>query len=100
MRSPKGSEGIYIFAKLKGFENYKKWAWEIGFALLDAGLIAYADGRSSKPEPYTKIAILSKEGSALLTEKKIEKQETEIEKWIFNNARTCGKIGRIYTRSV
>lgn len=45
----KGTEGIYIFAKLKGTEHHKEWAREMGFALQDAGLESYADGTSIKP---------------------------------------------------
>ena len=62
--------------------------------------MAYANSKSLKPEPYTKIAIFFKEKSALLTKKKIEKQKAKIEKWILNNAHTRGKIGRMCTRSI
>lgn len=78
MGSSKGSEGTYSSAKLKGIENYKEWAREMGFALLDVGLMAYANGTSSKPMPYTEIMKPPKEGSAPLTEKKIEKREAEL----------------------
>lgn len=47
----------------------------MGFALLDTGLMAYANNTSWKPEPSTKIATPLKEKSALLTEEKIEKHE-------------------------
>ena len=73
MRSSKRIEGIYTFAKLNDIEDYKEWAWEIRFALLDIGLIAYANGRSSKFELYTKVAISPRKKSALLTKEKIEK---------------------------
>ena len=49
MGSFKGSKDIYTFAKLKDIENYKEWAWEMGFALLDTSLMAYENSKSSKP---------------------------------------------------
>lgn len=50
------------------------------FALLDMGLMAYANGRSSKPKPYTMIAISPKEKFTLITKEKIEKREIKIER--------------------
>lgn len=85
---------MYTFAKLKGTENYKGWAREMGFALRDAGLFSYANGTAVKPGPYTK------EECASFSEEKIEKGEADIEKWILNDSRTCGKIGKMCTRAV
>ena len=39
MGGAKGNEGTYIFSTLKGTENYKEWAREMGVALRTAGLI-------------------------------------------------------------
>lgn len=47
----------------------------MGFALLDTGLIAYANDTSSRTESSTIIATPLKEKSALLTEEKIEKRK-------------------------
>ena len=38
----------------------------MGFAFLEVGLIAYAHGKLSKPESYTKIAIFPKKRPVLL----------------------------------
>ena len=52
----------------------------MGFALQDAGLISYASGMSVKPELYTEEQKHPKDGSAILSEEKIEKREAELEK--------------------
>lgn len=43
MGATKGNEDTYTFSELKGTENYKEWAQEMGFALLNAGLMPYAN---------------------------------------------------------
>ena len=92
MMGIKGGEGTYTFAKLKGTENYKEWAREISFALRDADLISYASGTAVRPDPYTK----KERGS--VSEEKFEKREADIEKWILNDSRTGGKIGKMSGR--
>ena len=100
MGGTNGNEGTYTFSKLKGTENYKEWAREMGFALQDAGLISYAYGMSAKPKLYTEEQKYPKDKSALLSEEKIKKRETELKKWILNDMRTYGKIGKMCTRAV
>lgn len=96
----KGIKDSYTFIKLKGTENYKKWAKKIGFALEDVGLERYANGIYKISELYTKIeknlAILA----ISLSEKKIEKQKAEVKKWVFNNSRIYSKAGKICSKSV
>ena len=94
MMGTKGGEGMYTFTKLKGTENYKVWAREMSFALRDAGLISYANGTAVKPIPYTESECDT------VSEEKIEKREADIEKWILNDSRTGGKIGKMCTRAV
>ena len=96
----KGTEGSYTFAKLKGTENYKEWAKEMGFALQDAGLESYVDGMCKKPELYTKTKKYPAAPAVPLSEEKIEKRKAEVEKWVLNNSRTCDKIGKMCWRSV
>lgn len=100
MGGSKGNEGTYTFSKLKGTENYKEWVREMGFALRGAGLISYANGTSVKPKLHTEDEAHPRDGSAPLSEEKIEKREAEVEKWILNDSRTCGKIGKICTKAV
>lgn len=80
MGGSKGNEGTYTFSRLKGTENYKELEGEMGFALQDAGLISYASCMSAKPELYTEEPKHPKEGSAILSEEKIEKREAEVKK--------------------
>lgn len=72
----------------------------MGFALRDPGLICYANGTSVKPKLYTEDEKCQKDGSALLSDEKIERREAEVEKWILNDSRTCGKICRMCARAV
>ena len=58
------------------------------FVLRDAGLISYANGTAVKSE------------CNIVSEEKIQKREADIKKWILNNSRTGGKIGKICTRAV
>lgn len=96
----KETEGSYIFVKLKGTENYKEWAREMGFALQDADLETYADGTGKKPKLYIESKITLAAPAMPLSEQKIEKRQAEVEKWVPNNSRTCGKIGKMCSRSV
>lgn len=83
----KGTEGTYTFTKLKGIENYKQRAREMGFALQDAGLESYADGTSIKPKLYTESEKTPAAFAIPLSEEKIEKRQAEVDKWILNSSK-------------
>lgn len=100
MDNAKKNEDIYTFVKLKDIKNYKKWDQKIRFALWDTCLINYAYSTSIKLKLCTVNKKCQKNKSALLLDKKIEKQKAKVEKWILNNLHTYGKIGLIYIRAV
>lgn len=70
----KRTKDVYIFTKLKGIENYKEWAREMGFVLQDVGLESYVDSISIKPELYTKLEKNPAAPTISLSEEKIEKR--------------------------
>lgn len=95
----KEDENAYAFAKLKGSENYKEWAREMGFALKEAGLMSLVNGDRSRPLEYKKEqkdVLLKKDDG----EDRIEKREHAIEKWNTNDGKVVGKIGRMCTKTV
>lgn len=95
----KEDENAYAFAKLKGSENYKEWAREMGFALKEAGLMSLVNGDRSRPLEYKKEqkdVLLKKDDG----EDRIEKREDAIEKWNTNDGKVVGKIGRMCTKTV
>lgn len=100
MGGAKRNESTGPFSKLKGPEDFKEWAREMGFALQDAGLMSYANGTSAKPKLYREEEKGASNGSAPLSDEQIEKREAEVEEWILNDSRTCGKIGRMCTSAV
>lgn len=90
----KGKEDTYTVAKLKGTENYKEWAREMGFALQDAGLESYADGTSIKPRLYIESEMYPMAPLLPLSEEKIEKRQAEIDKWVLNNSVLAERLVR------
>ena len=70
------------------------WQFWITHIFHATGLISYANGTAVKPVPC-------KESECdTVSEEKIEKREADIEKWILNDSRTGGKIGKMCTRAV
>lgn len=65
----------------------------------EASLGTYADGASTKPKLYAKTEKHPMDGSASLSEEKIERPEAEVEKWILSESCTSRKIGSIYESS-
>lgn len=101
MGRAKRKESTGPFPRLKGTENYKDWAREMGFYLQELGLMGHADGTLAKPELYTEEEKGTSNGSApLLSDRTIERREEEVEKWRLNDLRTCGKIGLMCTGPV
>lgn len=72
----------------------------MGFALQDTALESYADSTSTKLEMYT---ISKKYPAALelpLFKEKIEKQQTQFDKWNLNKLRICDKISKMYLKAI
>ena len=95
----KGDLEVRTFDKLKGSENYKEWAREMEFALIDVGLMGLVTGDRIRPLQYTeeqKEAILKKEYG----DERIKRREEAIEKWDINDGKVVGKIGGMCTKTV
>lgn len=83
-------DGTYRFPKLSGPDNYKEWARNMQFALMDAGLWNIVSGDIVKP-----VEDSPQDPPQVQTAAERREFKKELDEWVKDDARGKGKIGRM-----